>query len=424
VRILICAQEAPFGPINGFRIQVAAVTAALAATNDVRMLAFLAPDQRGRLHLEGMRLIPVPLRVPAGGEMGSGRSRPWTAPGCYAPLADVLRVHLRDEIRTVAPDLVYVTGVRLAQLGRECGTLPRVVAPLDAAHLSFEAQAAAARSMTRPLLRAAARRVRRFEATEYRHFDRVLVLSARDRDALRVIAPALRVEVIPQPVDATAFAPRANAARDPRQIVFAGVLSAAANVTAAEFLARRVMPLVRAEVPDARLAIVGRTPPRRVRALGRLNGVHVVGEVTDMVAWLTGSRACAVPMLTGSGVKNKLLEGMASGLPCVATRRALGGLNAIPGRHLLVGETAEQFASHLVRILEDDRLAAMLGAAAREYVNVHHTRAVIAGELARVCAEVVTERTRRTALGSRLPQPGMEGQPAVNDQMGTSDVAG
>jgi len=203
--------------------------------------------------------------------------------------------------------------------------------------------------------------------------------------------------------------------------VFSGVLSAAPNVTAAEFLARRVMPLVRIGVPDAHLAIVGRTPPRRVQALDRLTGVHVVGEVADMAAWLTRSRACAVPMLTGSGVKNKLLEGMASGLPCITTRRALGGLKAIPGQHLLVGETAEQFASHLVDVLQDDRLAATLGAAARDYVKVHHTHAVIAGELARVCTEVVTERS---ALRSRLRQPRVQGQPAVDDQVGTCDVAG
>jgi glycosyltransferase involved in cell wall biosynthesis len=97
-------------------------------------------------------------------------------------------------------------------------------------------------------------------------------------------------------------------------------------------------------------------------------------------------------MLTGSGVKNKLLEGMASGLPCVATPRALGGLRAAPGRDLLVGETADDLASHLVRVLVDDGLAAALGAAARAYVVAEHGRGATAAALGRICSEVIAER--------------------------------
>jgi glycosyltransferase involved in cell wall biosynthesis len=290
-----------------------------------------------------------------------------------------------------APDLVYVTGVWLAALGRELGDHPCVVAPLDAAHLNFEAQAVAARGLARPVLRAASRRVARFEASHYAAFDRVLVLSGRDRDALLAIRPTLEVEVIPHAVDESAFLPPAIQHRERGRIIFHGVLSVAPNITAAEFLAREVMPLVRAAMPRANLAIVGRTPSRRVRALGRLDGVRVIGEVRDIAAWLAGSHACAVPMLTGAGVKNKLLEAMASGLPCVVTRLALGGMCANPGRDLLVGEGADEFAAQLVRVLQNDKLAAALGAAARAYVMSQHSAAAVATELTRIFDKVVAE---------------------------------
>jgi glycosyltransferase involved in cell wall biosynthesis len=268
-----------------------------------------------------------------------------------------------------------------------------VIAPLDAAHLSVAAQATAARGPARLRLRAAVERVRRFEAAEYARFDRVLVLSARDRDALRAAAPGLPLALFPHSVDTTAFAPRAGASPARRRIVFAGVMSAAANVTAAEFLAGRVFPRVRAAVPDAQLAIVGRAPPRRVRALGRRAGVHVAGVVPDMAGWLAGSRACAVPMLTGSGVKNKLLEGMASGLPCVVTPQALGGVRAAAGRELLVGRSAAELAHQLVRVLTDDALAAALGAAARAYVLAEHGPQTIAAALDRICSELAAQRS-------------------------------
>ncbi|HSD78350.1 MAG TPA: glycosyltransferase [Solirubrobacteraceae bacterium] len=399
MRILICAQEAPLDPVNGFRTQVARVAGALAAAHDVRVLALLSPDQRPAPERGELRLVPA---VPRALRRPDGRRRAppaWAAPAGYARFAGRLRAPLRDELRAFAPDLVYVAGVRLAALWRELGDVPRVVAPLDAAHLGVEAQAVAARGTARPLLRAAARRVRAFEAAEYAHFDRVLVLSTRDRDALLGLAPGMSVEVIPHAVDTVAFAPAAATA-DRRLIVFAGVMSAAPNVTAVEFLARRVLPRVRDAVPDAHLAVVGRTPPRRVRALARLDGVRVVGEVPDMAAWLAGSRACVAPMFTGSGVKNKLLEGMASGLPCVTTPRALGGLRATPGRHLLVGATAAELAAHAVRVLRDDGLAATLGAQARAYVVAEHGHAALAAELQRVCEEVAAARRGRSAQRS------------------------
>jgi glycosyltransferase involved in cell wall biosynthesis len=133
--------------------------------------------------------------------------------------------------------------------------------------------------------------------------------------------------------------------------------------------------------------IVGRAPAPAVTALGRLPGVTVTGEVPDVAVWLAGSRAYACPMVSGTGIKNKLLEAMACGLPCVATPLALQGLRATDGGHLLVGETAAELADHLVGLLADDGEARRLGRAAREYVLAEHDWAAIATAYERVYKE-------------------------------------
>jgi glycosyltransferase involved in cell wall biosynthesis len=96
-----------------------------------------------------------------------------------------------------------------------------------------------------------------------------------------------------------------------------------------------------------------------------------------MATWLSRARAYACPMRSGSGIKNKLLEALANGLPSVVTPRALAGLDVTAGRHLLVGEDEEQLAAHLARVLADDALAGRLSRAGREYVEQHHSWAAV-----------------------------------------------
>lgn len=397
MRILVCAQEAPLGPVNGFRRQLQGLLSALRHNHTVYVVALLAPDQAGSAAGAADAARDPDLRVvrPPRSWLGLGRPASaadprWGAPAIYRRAVEWLGPVVAAEAQRFAPDLVYVTGARLAGLWPWCGDSPRVIAPLDAAHLSLQAQAAAG-GPARPLLAAAAGRVRRFEAVEYRHYARVLVLSEMDRDAVRAACPTADVVVIPHSVDAGLFAPREWVDRDPMRILFTGVMSAAANVSAAEFLVGEVLPLVRREVPGAHLAIVGRCPPRRILRLRGGPGVEVAGEVADMAGWLSGGWVYAAGMRTGSGVKNKLLEAMACAVPCVATPLALGGLHATPGRDLLVGRTAPELAAHLVDVLRDDVLAGELGAAGRAYVRTWHNRELVGERVSAILAEVVAE---------------------------------
>ena len=379
MRILICAVEAPLPPTNGFRLLLSALVAELLLRHEVRILAVRAPDQKPSPgDADWLRLVerPAPGRLADAKALAAAvvRRRPLTADA----LADAFDRPLREELERFQPDVVHVTSGRLAGLGRALEGRPSVLAALDAWHLNVEARARVAGLLRRHLLRAEAGRVRRFERSEYGPFGRVVVVSDADAAALRAVSPGLDVTVVPNGVDASHYAPDSTVERDERRIVFTGVMSYAPNVLAAEFLARRVFPLVRAAVPEARLAIVGRKPAPRVAGLARLDGVEVTGEVPDVVPWLAGSRVYACPMVSGTGIKNKLLEAMATASPCVATPLALQGLTAEPERDVLVGADEEELAAQLVRVLTDDELAGRLGPAARAYVLANHDWSAVA----------------------------------------------
>jgi glycosyltransferase involved in cell wall biosynthesis len=397
MRILICASEAPLPPTNGFRLMLTALMQELRRHHEVRVLAILSPDQRPDPGPEqGMRLVPRRNTSRAEDAGALFRALVTRRPLTADSLAASLRGPLLDELDSFAPDVVHVTSGRLAALGRALTGRPSVLGALDAWHLNVEARALVAAGARRRLLRGEAARVRRFEASEYRRFGRVVVVSEADRDALREVDPLLAVSVIPNGVDAEHFAPDPNAVRDSSRIVFTGVMSYAPNVLAADFLAREVFPLVRAAKPDARLAIVGRAPGPRVRALAELGGVEVTGEVEDLRPWLVASGVYVCPMISGTGIKNKLLEAMACAAGCVATPLALQGLRARPGRELLVGATAQELADGLLRMLGDDECREGLGHAARRYVLREHDWGSVAHAYQDVYRELPVERAPAT----------------------------
>jgi glycosyltransferase involved in cell wall biosynthesis len=365
VRILICSLEAPLPPPNGLRVQVSALVEELRKEHEVRVLALQMPDQAAPVDSE-LRLIR------------------WTGSA-----ERQLRTPFLEEIERFQPEVVHVTSGRLARLGSQLGGRPSVLAALDAWHLNVVAEAGLASWIGRLTKGIQAWTVRRFERSEYRRFDRVVVVSEEDRRAILEVAPRLRIEVIPNGVDAEAF-DWDGTRRDRGLIVFTGVMNYAPNVTAARFLAHEVLPLVRRSLPSARLALVGRDPIRQVRALGELPGVEVVGEVPDLRPWLSRAGAYACPMLTGTGIKNKLLEAMANGLPCVATPLALQGIAANPGEEVIVGSTEEELADHLARLLLDAGLADRVGAAGRAHVRANHTWAFVAQEYERVYRKVAS----------------------------------
>jgi glycosyltransferase involved in cell wall biosynthesis len=285
-------------------------------------------------------------------------------------LAQRMRPALREELTVFRPDLVHVPAA-LAALGRDLTGFPSVLVALDAEHKNVEAQASEFTGVRRRLLRGEAERMRRFEAQEYSRFARIVVVSEQDRIALKSANPGLVVDVIPNGVDTGYFVPP-SFCRSGATIVFHGVMSFAPNAAAAEFLAKQVLPLLRQRYRDVRLAIVGRAPTARVQALAGIPGVTITGEVEDVRPWLKNGRVYVCPMLSGTGIKNKLLEAMASGMPCVATPLALCGISAVPGRDILVAREASEIVTQVERLLGDGALGERIGAAARRYVESRH----------------------------------------------------
>jgi sugar transferase (PEP-CTERM/EpsH1 system associated) len=143
-------------------------------------------------------------------------------------------------------------------------------------------------------------------------------------------------------------------------VVFTGQMDYAPNIDAVSWFAAEVMPLL----PNARFAIVGRKPAEAVRRLAGPRTI-VTGAVPDIRSWLAAADVVAAPLQIARGIQNKVLEAMAMARPVVASPAAFEGIEAEPGRHLLVADGAEAQAEAIAGLLDDPERARAMGEAAR-----------------------------------------------------------
>jgi sugar transferase (PEP-CTERM/EpsH1 system associated) len=150
-------------------------------------------------------------------------------------------------------------------------------------------------------------------------------------------------------------------------LLFTGQMDYAPNIQAVTWFAREVLPLL----PAARFVIAGRNPPAAVRALAS-ESVIVTGAVEDMRSWLAASDIVVAPLKLARGIQNKVLEAMAMAKPVVASPAAFEGIEALPGRDLLVADDAQGVAAAIGGLLAAPERAAAMGAAARLQMETYY----------------------------------------------------
>ncbi len=197
----------------------------------------------------------------------------------------------------------------------------------------------------------------------------VTVPTVEDAAVVTRLAPAIRPIVIPFGLAIQSNPGPPHPVRDGEEdaLLFVGNFNHPPNVDAALWLYRDILPLVLRVRPMVKLWLVGKDPPPEVRALAS-GTVTVTGEAPAVAPYL---RRCAVfvaPLRQGGGTRMKIIEALAAGAPIVTTTLGARGLDAIAGEHLLVADTAEDFAARVGEALADAPLREAIGRAGRALV--------------------------------------------------------
>lgn len=414
-------------------------TESRARVNQKRLLVlsprFLFPlDQGGRIrtantlrHMKGgafhiTLLSPVPEdagRWATETDSVCDRFLSWPQPSRSAParalsLASKLPVAAADDASALgskvvaaalaeAPDAILVDFPHAAVLLPPVLDVPAIIFTHNVEAEIFDRHAEVARGPMRLVWRDQARKMRRFEGETLRRFYTVIAVSARDARALEQAYGLPRVEPIETGVDTDyyAYRPPGPAPEGGGTVVFTGAMDSRSNIDGIEFLMDEVWPLVLRRRPEARAVIAGRNPPDRLVASARSRrfGWVFTGYVDDIRPYVAAAHAYAIPLRVGSGTRMKVFEAMAMGCPVVSTALGSEGLDVVNGRHFLVGDSKEEFADALLRLLDDPSLQRQLSENARALVTARFGWPVVTRRFEQICLGALAKPPLHAATG-------------------------
>lgn len=356
VHILFLTHRLPWAPDRGDRIRAFHLLSALSGFASVTLFSFVhdeAEERRVGEIRSAARVITV--RVPRVRNLVRGALRIGTSEPVTHLLLDApdVQLSLANLVMGDRPDVVlaYCSGMARFAMAPPLSELPFVLDMVDVDSEKWRLLAGAASWPRSSIYRREARTLAAFEAAASARARAVMVVSAREREALLRFAPSANVLVVGNGVDGGAFAPPGPPAADP-VVVFTGMMDYEPNVEGVLWFTRDVWPAVRAARPDARFVIVGANPTWAVRALGADRSIEVTGRVDQVAPHLWRAAVSVAPLHTARGLQNKVLEALAAGLPAVATTPVARGLPAGVERGCAVADDAMVFAHEVLTLLD------------------------------------------------------------------------
>jgi glycosyltransferase involved in cell wall biosynthesis len=376
-RILVVTPHLPDPPQWGSAIRVRELVRELSKRHSVTVLSYAFKWQAenvlaARALCESVRTVTPPWPdVDGADRAGRLRSLASRTPFAVSRLTSQALQQALDELLDGGDyDLVQVESGLMSDL--DLSRAPATV--LDEHNIEYELLGRTGhveRSLSRKAFNLVEfLKVRRSERQAWKRFDGVVATSRRELSQISAFVPGKPVAIVPNGVDLDRFAPQSDGPKS--GLVFTGLMSYRPNIDAVTYFVQEILPLIHRTRPAETFTMVGWGITDEVRAL---LGPRVIAtsRVPDVRPYLASAAAVVAPIRIGSGTRLKVLEALSMARPLVSTSIACEGIDVTPGRHLLVADDPIRFADAVIRVLEDQRLAARLGTAGRELMESHYS---------------------------------------------------
>lgn len=380
MNILVLSPVPLYPCLSGLELRVFDLVKPLCERHNVSVLSFRTdnePTDEQRKYLDQLfGFVETVARASGAGGVrptAFSRLKEWFAPTEITwgtgPSCPLMRERLNSIIENGDFDLVFAVSAMVLNYVLDEQRLPVVFDAIDDPSLLYRRDIG---NQKHPVGRLRAIKdwlvVRKVEKRLISRFKEIVITSEIDASVMRSLCPRSQITVIANGVDPDKF--ERNYARDPRPtLVFTGVMDYGPNVDGIVYFCGEILPRIAERVVDVQLLVVGRNPDPAVTSLAeKSDRVTVTGTVDDLSPYLGRAWVYVCPLISGAGIKNKILEAWSAGTPVVATSMSCEGIDVAPQVDILQADTPEQFADDVVRLISDRPLAERLVDAGRKKI--------------------------------------------------------
>jgi glycosyltransferase involved in cell wall biosynthesis len=225
-----------------------------------------------------------------------------------------------------------------------------------------------------------------YEPSIINKFDITTFVTEEDINFAKKFAPKAIIKLLTNGTDTDKYKPSDFNIRD--TLLFTSKFDVWANRLMAERIIYKIMPIVRKDFPEIKLTFVGANPSKWHRDQAANGNIELFENVPDMVPYLQRARVYLHPHVGASGIQNKLLEALSCGCPVVTTTSGNQGIYGEHNTHLMIGDTNEEIARHIIELLKNNELSEKISINARQLITDTHSWNRVYNEMDKIIMEI------------------------------------
>lgn len=295
---------------------------------------------------------------------------------------------IRKYVENVAPDWIIVDMIRLGTYYESIidSNCRKTIAIDDCLSLRYERQSSikspatfngayqlpkAISAITAPfknaILKYESKLAAKYERYCYDTYDNCILVSPKETEYVNKLYHGSKAHTVSLGVSAEYFDDKyTETIKEPNTAVFVGNFTIAANMATLEMIARKILPLVKTEV---QLRIAGKCPSDIASKYSDIPNLRFLGFVDDLKAGIAKCSFVLSPIAYGTGIKTKIIEAMALGMPIITNSVGVEGIDAENGVHLIIEDDYQKIAESVDRLMSDTGFSLNLGVNARKLAS-------------------------------------------------------
>lgn len=297
--------------------------------------------------------------------------------------SDEMHKRIQELVSATKFDVAHFDTISLAEYAEDVGNIGKILN-----HHNMESDLLKKRSMIEKNVfkkiyyRNEVKKLRQYHINNCHKFDINFTVSDLDKELLLEEVPDIRIEVVPNGVDTEYFYQSGADGVVEKSLTIISGMNWYPNRDAVLYMIKEIWPLLKREISDLSLTVVGAQPPEMLLEFAKKdNRVKVTGFVDDVRPYLENAEIYLCPMRDGGGTRLKILDALSMGKAIVSTTKGCEGIDVTPGKNVLIADTPSQFVIQIKKLLENKELRKSLGMEGRRLVLENYSWKVIGNKL-------------------------------------------